>query len=334
VVGAFVLVLTGAACEHAPSGPSTARPGTIRGVVLADWTAGGYARPQALASVERIAALGAGSMAIVVTAYQPDATASLLRTDDPRTPTADAVETALAHARSRGLEVVVKPHVDLETEAWRGTLRPADPDAWFAAYRGFVLPWADVAQRHGSGVFVIGTELAGTLEHEAHWRGLIEEVRARFTGALVYAASWDEAELVPFWDALDYVGVDAYAPVAIRRDPGRLDLLAGWQPWLDRLRRLSHRAGRPVLLTEVGYRSVDGAAMYPYRFGTDDPVDLGEQADLVWALLEAARESEWIAGLWWWNWRADGTEGPEDRGYTPAGKPAEEEFRAAWSAGR
>ena len=49
-------------------------------------------------------------------------------------------------------------------------------------------------------------------------RHLVAEVRAIYGGKLVYAANWDEIDRVRFWDALDYVGVQLYAPLARRAD--------------------------------------------------------------------------------------------------------------------
>ena len=129
--------------------------------------------------------------------------------------------------------------------------------------------------------------MGGTIEYETHWRRLIDRCRQHFDGPLTYAASWDEADRVEFWDAIDVVGVDAYFPITERADADRSDMLAGWQPWLQHLEALHQSSGRQVLLTEIGYRSIDGAGMHPYRFGDTGPYDPTEQADLYWAALEA-----------------------------------------------
>jgi len=130
------------------------------------------------------------------------------------------------------------------------------------------------------------------------------------------------------------VGIDFYFPVTDLDNPGRFDLLAGWQPWLDRLARLHGQADRPVLITEIGYRSVDGAGVQPWSFTDESDVDTGEQADLYWAALQATAGREWISGLIWWNWLASGGGGMQDGDYTPRGKPAEDEVRDAWGGGR
>lgn len=318
-------------CSELPSGP--ADPGSLatRGVTLADWSANGYAGASAQTAIRDIARTGANTLVLIVTAYQDDPAGANVSADPQRTPNPAAVATAMGIAAAEGLDVVIKPHVDLESGAWRGTIAPADTDAWFEAYGAFVLSFAAFAESNGARQFVVGTELAGTITHESHWRDLIKQTRDAFSGEVLYAASWDEASLVGFWDALDYVGVDFYAPVTYRADAGRLEILEGWQEWIRRLEILHKLAGRPVVFTEIGYRSVDEAGMHPYDFSGSAKVDLNEQTDLYWAAIQAAGSRDWIEGLYWWNWLASGDGGPANTDYTPSGKPAEKELADAWN---
>jgi len=326
-----LLAILIAACSELPDGPAETPALRIRALALADWTPNGYGTTTGLAQVDAIAATGATHIVLVVTAYQSDAQSDRLTADPARTPSASAIQAAAGRARALGLGVGIKPHVDLEDGGWRGTITPRDADAWFASYEAFVLPLADLAASLGADLFVVGTELAGTLGHEASWRSVIGEARTRFPGELTYAASWDEAGLVPFFDTLDYVGIDFYGPVTYRDEPGRFEILKGWQPWLQRLEQLHGQTGRPVLITEIGYRSIDGAGRRPYEFGTDRQLDPGEQSDLYWAALTALGEKDWVAGVVWWNWLASGQGGVANDDYTPSGKPAEKELSDAWS---
>lgn len=328
---ASILAATAVAgCTRLPEGPAAPFLPPVRGAILVDWSATGYAQPAALQMLDAMVADGVNEVSIVVTAYQSTSRSSVLRAGDPRTPTPAAVRAVAQAAASRGLGVSIKPHVDIDDGAWRATIDPADPAVWFESYRAFVTPWARLADSLGAVRFVAGTELAGTIVHEGEWRTTLAALREAFGGKLVYAASWDEAGLVRFWDALDLVGVDFYYPVATRDDAGRFDLLAGWAPWLERLRRLHERTGKRILLTEIGYRSVDGAGRDPSAFASDGPIDLGEQADLYWAALEAVGDLPWMEGMAWWNYRADGVGGPANGDFTPFGKPAASELRAAW----
>lgn len=323
--------LLGCACGHSSLEPPPCCP-PVRGVVLVDWTRDGYGSPAAIAAVGELAETGANLMSVVVTGYQPDPRASTLRLQDPRTPRPAAVRRIVEIARGYALESALVPQVDLDDGSWRGTIASADPTTWFESYRTFLLPWASLAESLGATMFVVGTELAGTIGCEREWRDTIAQVRGRFSGTLTYAASWDEVDRVPFWDALDRVGVDAYFPVAHRRDPGRLEILAGWQPWILRLQSLQHRVGRPLLFTEIGYRSVDGAGMHPFATGSSGTVDAREQADLYWGALQAIAPHGWIDGLCWWNWPANPATDTVGIDYTPRGKPAEGVLREAWSA--
>ena len=47
------------------------------------------------------------------------------------------------------------------------------------------------------------------------------------------------------------------------------------QPWLARLERLHRQTDRPIVITEIGYRSVDGAALHPYAFGDAAAIVVG-----------------------------------------------------------
>ena len=328
---AALAALAAAGCTRLPSGPARHVAPPVRAAILADWSADGYARPVVLEVLDTIAASGANGVTILVTAYQADAHAAALRAFDPRTPAAAAVRAAADAALARGLAVSIKPHVDVDDGTWRAHIDPPDAAAWFASYRAFLLPWARLADSLGAVRFVAGTELAGTIGHEAEWRTTIAALRAAFRGRLVYAASWDEARIVPFWDALDLVGIDFYYPVAVREEAGRYELLAGWAPWLARLERLHERSGKRILLTEIGYRSIAGAGIEPHAFGSAGAIDLAGQADLYWAALQATGDLPWMEGLEWWNFRADGAGGPADGDFTPYGKPAALELRAAWA---
>lgn len=326
-----VLLVGLAGCQKLPTGPASRFDPPVRSVTLADWTADGYVQPAAVAALDAIAATGANRVTFIVTVYQATRTSSQLRTDDPRTPTVAAVSAAIASARTRGLNVAIKLHVDVDDGAWRGSIDPQDRAAWFSEYAAFVEGWAGVAETEGAQSLVFGTELATlTATAGSQWRSVIGVARASFPGTLAYAASWDEAQRVTFWDALDNVGVDAYFPVTERDDAGRLDMLVGWSAWLERLHRLHRQTGKRIMLTEIGYRSVDGAGRAPFEFTGGGTLDLREQADLYWAALEATGDKSWIEGLDWWNWRADGTGGSSDTGYTPEGKPAHAELSGTW----
>lgn len=234
--------------------------------------------------------------------------------------------TRLAHAR--GIRVLLKPHVWTHA-GWVGAIAmksEADWAKWFQGYETFILHYADLAERNGIEALAIGTELEGTTRREREWRAVIARVRARYHGALVYCANWSgEVDRIRFWDALDWIGVQAYYPLSDRVDPSVEVLCAGWRGPLARLEALSRRLGKPVVLTEAGYHSLDTAASRPWEWDLRGNPSPGTQARCYESLLRCARANAWIRGIFFWKWFPDMARSDPARntGYTPQNKPAE-----------
>lgn len=237
-------------------------------------------------------------------------------------------------ARQRGIATLLKPHIWMGRGGWPGQIAmttEADWAAWFAQYERFLLHYAKLAEAAGIEGLCIGTELAGTQQREAQWRRLIARVRQVYGGWLVYAANWDAFEGVPFWDALDYVGVQAYFPLAAQPTASVDSLVAGWQPWLARLEAVSRRVGRPLLFTEIGYRTGIDAAVAPWLWerqveGGGDEAGRRTQQACYEAYFRAAWDRPWVAGAYFWKWfpHHDRAGGDGDESFTPQNKPAEQ----------
>ena len=185
--------------------------------------------------------------------------------------------------------------------------------------------YAQIAQEELTDIFNIGTELKKTTTRENDWRGIVEEVRSIFEGDLVYGANWDEADQIQWWDAMDYIGIDAYFPLTLFKDPSVDQLTHAWARRVDRLEALSEKWDRPIILTEVGYRSIDGANKAPYDYEKSGDIDLQEQADCYQAVFNAFKGKSWWHGVFFWSWTVDPQQGgPTDDSYTIHNKPAEQ----------
>ncbi len=236
-------------------------------------------------------------------------------------------------ARRFGIRTILKPH--LWVAGWRNTVwtgeikmkTDADWSAWFDSYRRFILHYAELAEAQGIEALVIGTELQGTtLDHESDWRKIIRMVRNAYHGRITYAANWDhEFEALPFWDALDFAGIQAYFPLSDKSEASLSDLLDGWERHLPALERVATRIQRPIVFTEVGYKSTDKASAEPWIWRTDDKVNLEEQARCYEAMFRAAWSKPWFRGSFVWKWfpNFDTRGSPRDNNFTPQGKPAE-----------
>ena len=139
---------------------------------------------------------------------------------------------------------------------------------WFESYRTFILHYARLAEANGIEALCIGSELRTTVkERPQDWRAIIAEVRKVYHGLLTYGANWyGEFEEVPFWDDLDLIAIHAYFPLSTEQRPTRAQLVRGWRTYLERIERLQRRYRKPVLFTELGYRSVNATAGKPWEW--------------------------------------------------------------------
>ena len=223
----------------------------------------------------------------------------------------------IADALEREVAIFVKPHLAYWGSPfdWRGAIDfedPAERALFFDQYHAWIVAMAEVCR--DADAFAIGTELDRFLkpEDEPRWRALIADVRTRTNARLTYAANWDHFERVPFWDALDAIGVQAYFPLAdCEARPNVDDLTAAWEPWLERLRAVSERSGKPVVFTELGYDAQSKAACEPWvgkpwhGFGRQrhTPAEAAlQQRCYEVALTMLERERDWLRGAFLWKW--------------------------------
>jgi hypothetical protein len=157
----------------------------------------------------------------------------------------------------------------------------------------------------------------------------VADLRGRFNGPLTYAANHGgEEESITWWNDLNYIGIDAYYPL----ESSSHDF--GWSKYLTQLSALSVRwNNEPILFTEIGYRSIVGSPRRPWDSTLSGDVSTETQAAAYDAAFHALASEPWFAGMYWWVWSPEIPNGPRDGGYSPQGKPAEEQL-IDWYGGK
>lgn len=233
-----------------------------------------------------------------------------------------------------GVKIMLKPQIWVWRGEFTGDMTMKSEEDWKAfeeSYSKFILAYAQLAEETKTDIYCIGTELEEFVKNRPeYWQGLVDEVRSIYSGKLTYAANWDEYSRTPFWEKLDYIGVDAYFPLSEERYPTMEKLKSGWQRWKPKLVDLSERNGKPILFTEFGYRSMDYTAKKPWLVDRNQmDVNLEAQADATQAIFEEFWKEDWFAGGFVWKWfiHHDVSGGEEDNRFTPQNKPAESVIR-------
>lgn len=320
-------------------GVTSLDPGVHAGVSLAhNYQHGGrrgYGSATSAQTLEELRALGVRWVSLTPFGFMDslEATEVRMASGHPAAENDARMEAEIRAARGRGLRVFLKPHVWIARGAWRGHLRPTDWAAWFESYLAFIVHYADMAQRLDVELLAIGVEFP-VEGHEGAWRDVIAAVRDAYEGELTFAANWDAADAVPFWDALEYVGVQLYPPLADEIGASEASMRRALDRHLDGLEALGDRVDRPVLLTEVGYKSIVGAEVHPHtwpeRHGDPTPSEPA-QAQAYGRLFDALHARPRIRGVYLWKWFTDpDTDEEAADGFSPRGKLAEHVLRSAY----
>ncbi len=302
----------------------------------------GYGSATSRESLDELKAIGVRSVALTTFAWMRNLRSATVQWDrnHPNGESFARVRADAAYARSIGLDVVLKPHIWISGGAWRAELAPADEqggwDRFFETYSAFILAHADLAEEIGASMLVVGLELRSSVEaRPEEWRRLIASVRERYRGAITYSANWDEVESVPFWDHLDAVSVQNFAPLAASATTDAATLEEGARRWLDRWIAVAEGYDLPLLLTEVGYMNRVGTVTEPHVWpervpDTASRLGLEEQQAAYRAVIATFGASERVRGMWWWKWFTDPDTNEEGRvGFSPRNKPAQQLLRDA-----
>ncbi|AUC75167.1 glycoside hydrolase family 113 [Olleya sp. Bg11-27] len=236
------------------------------------------------------------------------------------------------------IKIMLKPQIWV----WRGeftgfiTMKSeADWKILETTYSKYILEFAQVAQDSNAEIFCIGTELEKFVEQRPdYWTDLIKKVRAIYKGKLTYAANWNEYLKTPFWEQLDYIGIDAYFPVSDSKTPTIEECLAGWVKHKKNIKAFSEKYGKPILFTEFGYRSIDYAGKAPWTVDRiESKVNLDAQSNTTKALFQTFWKEDWFAGGFVWKWfiNHDRVGGIENNRFTPQNKPAEQVIKSQYN---
>ena len=266
----------------------------VEGISLSTYSVSGYADSQ-VANYEQDA-LNSGANTVVLgdVAYIDLASNQIhdaySGSFDQTAPLAD-VDKAIRSAEAIGLSVTLKPqlvtndpqYAQYTSGSWINLVNPnlaiANPDAFFASYKSYILKWAALAEQDHTAALSIGNEMVAATKPEFthYWNDIIDAVRQVYHGQLTYSAllplmtnsSSNEVTQIGFWNKLDFAGFDVYPSLSKGADPTVAQLDAGWhantvfgnsQDYVAFVNAMAQDVGKPVVFTETGLPSFAGAS--------------------------------------------------------------------------
>lgn len=236
--------------------------------------------------------------------------------------------------KQKGIKIMMKPQIWVWGGEFTGLIKMNTEEEWLQfeeTYSNFILQYAKVAEETNTDILCIGTELENFVANRPEfWDDLITKIKAVYKGKLTYAANWNEYTKTPFWNQLDYMGIDAYFPLSDQQTPTVQDCKAGWQKHKTEIKAFSDKFNKSILFTEYGYRSVDFTAKAPWNSDIEMVnVNMEAQLNATQALFDEFWNEDWFAGGFIWKWfhnhEKSGNE--NDNQFTPQNKPVEEIIR-------
>jgi hypothetical protein len=293
-----------------------------------------YYMPQALANIQ---ALGANQLVLTPTwsygsanplTFGPVPGRDVLWSDS-----ADTIN----QARALGMNVSIFPAPRFNSTAadfWKAAPRDAAWwQNWFDHYRAFAVNYADLAAQTGAQTLILGGDwLApalpnGTLSDgspsgapadlDIRWKAIVTEVRAHFSGRILWALPFTQASLqapLTFLQDTDGIYLLWSAPLTGQANASKADLANEAGRLLDNeVAALPALINKPIILA-VAYPSATGAATGCISNGAGACLDwtalsrpnpdssavslnLQLQADLYEAVLTAVNGRPWISGV-------------------------------------
>lgn len=244
----------------------------------------------------------------------------------------EGLKTYIKYAKQMGLKVFVKPHIWVEygpPSLWHGNLNFPTEDDWVkfeTTYFDYIQDIIHIADSMDADAFALGVELRSFVaQRPQYWNMMIDSARKLYDGTLTYCANWDDYFNVPFWNKLDFIGIDSYFTISDQLTPSITECKNNLEPIKEVLENFSEQHGKPIAFTEYGFQSRDYAGYDPWNRNYNNTENTIAQANCYQAVFETFWHEEWFAGgfswLWYWDQRTLNGLTPID--YSPQNKQAQ-----------
>lgn len=266
---------------------------------------------------------GADSVILAPSGWQLNAHEEAISWNTEQTFSDEELVDMIRYAKSKGIQVALKPTVNCLDGTWRAYVSFFEHDViceakwsnWFRSYEAFQIHYAGIAEAEKCEMFIAGCEMVMTEHREQEWRSVISAIRKIYHGLITYNTDKYQENHVGWWDCVDVISSSGYYP------SGK------WEQELDRIDQVVRKYKKPFLFAEAGCMSREGAKHVPSNWKLSGDLRLQEQVEWYQEMFTACRKRDWILGFGLWEWAPDipkaGT-AQCDSTYQIAGKPVEE----------
>jgi len=290
----------------------------------------GYISQKATESLEKLKQLGNNAVAIVPYSYMRSAsTPSYLPImEDAGSENDESIIHSAYQAKRLGMTTLLKPQIWLG-RSWPGDVEMKSEEDWnlfFDYYYRWIRHYALIAEIHQMDILCIGVEFAkATIQRDEDWKKIIRKIRGLYCGRLTYAANWGaEFEQSKLWSELDYIGINCYYPLSKKDKADKTELKRNFENVIQKIEKIQQRYQKPVLFTEIGFRSVEAPWQNPHAHADGRAYAPEHQSLCYEVIFEGIKDKPWCEGIFWWKWPSYlEYQGNRNDSFTPNRKAAE-----------
>ncbi|MEK6959137.1 MAG: hypothetical protein AABW59_03780 [archaeon] len=231
------------------------------------------------------------------------------------------LKTLINDAHAAGLKVYLSPHV--ASINWGPDVKgkndwaPKDINTWVESFGEFTKHYSSIAEETGVEIYSIGNELGTIIDpnHEnnpgvkkEHWYEIIDIARDNYSGPLTFSETCTSTdycvpEHIEVWDKLDYIGYEWYVPINVDNNATLEEITAGAEKIFDEsIEPLSKKFNKPIIFTEIGFEAKPHVWNRSYEGGGEGNFDKLAAAMAYDAILEAAKDENYVKGMMVWTW--------------------------------
>ncbi|WP_298845773.1 glycoside hydrolase family 113 [Clostridium sp.] len=284
---------------------------------------GDYLREEALNSLNLLVKrTGVNSVVIAPAGIQNKAQSTFIDYEGEYTVSDEELIMVINKFHKMGIKVILKPTVNCKDGTWRAHINFFDIDVpcepkwsdWFKSYDKFIIHYANIAQKTGCFMFVVGCEMVQAQKREQEFRSLVSYVKEVYSGLITYNTDKYQEDQVKWWDAIDVISSSGYYPIN------------DWDSQLNRIQKVVEKYNKPFFFIEAGCPSRVGSSLIPNDWELQGAASIIEQESYYKVMFEKTKDISWIKGFGLWDWQSrlyDENKAKEDNSYGVYGKPAE-----------
>ncbi len=267
---------------------------------MTEYGVSAYSEDSILSYKNLLKELNLNTISLLMTCHTLNKESHNIDCDSNDSPSKKNIFKILKQGKQEGYKTSLRVYVDLLSGDWRAYWDPKDKTKAFEELQKQLVSIAQESERIDLDLLILGAEYEKLTQPQfrSQWLSLISAVRQVYSGQLTYGANSNyssystvEALWVPFWEELDFIGIDYYHPMSQGKvDSQAFSLLH--QKKLEEILTPLKKWKKPIFINEVGAPIAENGFEKPFEWvwPMDHKENLAHQSLYLESFFLASKE--------------------------------------------